>query len=188
MREIINKYHERIEKKSDINQLLEHLYNKALECEHITEMGVREVVSTYAFLATQPKKLVSYDLGRYPEVDIAKELADKAGLVWEFHQKDVLQVDIEETDLLFIDTFHTATQLERELKLHAHKARKYIVLHDTTTYWEVGEPSNEQVADKATNCGRGLKHAVEPFLASHPEWVIAERYETNNGLMILKKA
>jgi len=182
----------RIQTPSDINELLPDLASAAITCQHITEMGVRNPTSTYAFLRglevqKGSKKLISYDIGRYPEVDLVEQLAREASIDFTFILQDVLVADIEETDFLFIDTFHTATQLEKELALHAGKVRKYIGFHDTTTFWENGEPSYESVQDKGTNCGRGLKYALEPFLESHPEWKIVLRREYNNGLTIIER-
>jgi hypothetical protein len=184
---IQEKYLSECERESDINEHLPILKQYAEECDHITEMGVRAVVSTWAFLAAKPKKLVGYDIGKYPQVDEAIRMAGEEGILFEFHQKDVLSVEIEETDFLFIDTFHTATQLERELARHAHKARKYIGLHDTFSFWEKGEVSYVPVPENHTNCGRGLKHAIEPFLAAHPEWTVHFKTDANNGLMVLKR-
>ena len=44
---------------SDINEHLPTLKKYSEECDHITEMGVRWLVSTFAFLMGKPKKLVS---------------------------------------------------------------------------------------------------------------------------------
>ena len=57
-----NNYTIRCEQPSDINEHLPTLKKYAEECEHITEMGVRWVVSTFAFMAGLPKKLISYDI------------------------------------------------------------------------------------------------------------------------------
>lgn len=169
---------------SDINQLLPYLRAVAERCEHITEMGVRSPTSTWAFLAGNPKKLISYDIARWQGVDEVEDKAPKG--VFTFIEQDVLQADIEETDFLFIDTFHTATQLERELARHSGKVKKYIGFHDTTTFWENGEPPYEGIpADVA--CGRGLKYALEPFLNNHPEWKYDFITQINNGLTIIKR-
>lgn len=173
---------------SDINEHLPKLREYAKKSKHITEMGVRTVVSTWAFLAGKPKKLVCYDLGRHPNVDEAELLAIDAKIEFEFHEKSVLEVEIEETDFLFIDTFHTATQLAKELELHAGKVRKYIGFHDTHTFWETGEPPYETTGGKGLDCGRGLRYALEPFLAAHPEWVVDYKTSANNGLTIIKRA
>jgi hypothetical protein len=47
---------------SDIFEHLPTLKRYAKECEHITEMGVRWVVSTYALMMGKPKKLISIDI------------------------------------------------------------------------------------------------------------------------------
>jgi hypothetical protein len=46
-----------------------------------------------------------------------------------FHSDD-LAIDIEYTDLLFIDTKHTEERTYLELKKHAEKAKKYLAFHD----------------------------------------------------------
>lgn len=177
-------YQTKVATPSDINQLLGYLKEYAEKCEHITEFGVRNPTSTYAFLAAKPKRLVSYDISRYPEVDLVEELAAKEGLDFKFVLQDVLEADIEETDLLFIDTAHTATQCERELAKHSNKVRKFIGFHDYFTFFEVGETAYN---NSDIWCGRGLRYAIEPFLANNPQWTIAFKTDINNGLLILQR-
>lgn len=178
-------YEEKCATSSDINQLLPYLKEYAEKCEHITELGIRNPTSTYAFLASGPKKLVSYDIGRYPEVSQVETLAKEAGLDFEFKLEDVLEANIEETDFIFFDTYHTSEQLKRELERHAHKSRKFLGFHDIVTFWESGELPYESVAAKGVNSNLGLKYALEPFLENNPEWVTVLRLEINNGLLIL---
>lgn len=188
MKSLQQKYDELCATHSDINQHLPTLAHFAAKCKHITEMGVRAVTSTYAFLMGRPDKLIGYDIGEYKEnVDECREIVKAEGLIWDFILADVLKVEIEETDFLFVDTFHTATQLRKELELHAGKVRKYIGFHDTHTFWERGEPSYESVADKGTNCGQGLKYALEPFLAYNPQWKVVYKTDKNNGLTIIER-
>ena len=158
---------------SDINEHLPTLYALAKECRHVTELGTRTGVSTTALLYAQPDKLVCYDRMQYPQVDRLARAAGRTEFV--FHEKDVLWVDIEETDLLFIDTWHVYEQLKEELRRHAGKARRYIVLHDTTTFAEHGE----------TEGHRGLWPAVEEFLAKGA-FRLKARYQNNNGLTVLE--
>ena len=47
---------------SDINEHIPAIIEYGQKCDHITEMGVRWVVSTWAWLACAPKKLIAYDL------------------------------------------------------------------------------------------------------------------------------
>jgi hypothetical protein len=49
-------------------------------------------------------------------------------------------VEIERTDMLFIDTWHKYGQLSEELRMHSPNVDKYIVLHDTTSYEYRDEP------------------------------------------------
>jgi hypothetical protein len=93
---------------------------------------------------------------------------------FEFRQEDVLKAEVEETDLLFIDTWHVYDQLREELRRHAGKARKYVVLHDTTTFEDKGETEGHW----------GLWPAVEQFLAEGT-FRLMRRYDNNNGLTVL---
>lgn len=170
---IEQKYNELCQKPSDINEHLPVLKKYAAECTHVTEMGVRWVVSTWAFLAAKPEKLVSYDVNYHPNV---KEAQDAAGDSFQFIQSNVLETEIEETDLLFIDTWHVYGQLQKELEKHAEKARKYIILHDTSTFGLRGEDG-----------GKGLKTALNEFLEKNVSWVIKEEFTNNNGLTVLER-
>ena len=175
-----NIYNKRCSMPSDINEHLPTLKKYAEECDHITEMGVRWVVSTFAFMMGKPKKLISIDIDPVEKHGIQTidliTLAKTAGVEFEFVLGDTTEIEIEETDFLFIDTLHTYTQLKKELALHPSKVKKYIGFHDTTTFAQVGEYKEV-----------GLWPAIEEFLNSNPEWVIAEKFENNNGLTILKR-
>jgi GT2 family glycosyltransferase len=92
----------------------------------------------------------------------------------------VLKTEIEETDLLFIDTLHTYKQLSQELTLHGNKARKYILIHDTNTWG-----SKDEVETDSEKKGELI--AIEDFLTQNPHWKIVERIEESNGLMILER-
>jgi glycosyltransferase involved in cell wall biosynthesis/tetratricopeptide (TPR) repeat protein/predicted O-methyltransferase YrrM len=159
-------------KPSNITEHLPALYALAEECQHITEFGTRTAESTTAFLYAQPKKLICYDLRQYAEFTPLEILAGRTRLT--FHLANVLRVSIEETDLLFVNSWHTYEQLKEELRLHGTKARKYIVIHDTTTMGANGEFEGR----------RGLEPAIEEFLAEG-HFVIKGRYEQNSGLTIL---
>jgi glycosyltransferase involved in cell wall biosynthesis len=159
---------------SDINEHLPTLYLLARQCRHITEMGTRSGVSTTAWLFAQPERLICYDKVKSQPVDYLGAMAAQTRFT--FHETDVLCAEIEETDLLFIDTWHVYEQLTKELRRHGHKARKYIVLHDTTTFGEKGEAPGH----------RGLWPAVEDFVAAGT-YRVRQRYENNNGLTVLER-
>ena len=183
---------------SDINQHIPVIVQLAQECDHITEMGVRTVVSTWAWLAGAPKDgLISYDLynPKYwlgENNDPIKDVADTAeayGIKFKFVEADVCKIEIEETDLLFIDTWHVYDQLKEELRRHANKARKYICFHDTTLFAHHAETnaSDHKWAGKLTE-DKGLWDAVTEFLIENSDtWELQKRYEHNNGFTIIKR-
>lgn len=181
MNELENLVNKLVNTSTDINEHVHTLIKYASQCDHITEMGVRGIFSTWAFIASKPKKLVSYDLhdpikwgGNIQDVyDVAK----RHDIEFQFHIADVRDIEIEDTDLLFIDTWHVYEQMKIELKLHAPKTKKYIIMHDTTLFEIFGENNNH----------RGIWFAIEEFLLENPEWKILERFTNNNGLTILHK-
>lgn len=184
---IQNKYKQCCETPSDINELLPYLKKYADKCESVCELGVRSVVSTYAFLASKAKMIYGYDIETQPQVAECIELCKKENRNWTFIEADILQIKLPKVDFIFIDTFHTAAQCSKELELHAKQAKKYIGFHDIATYWENAELSYKAVEHTNMNSTEGLKYAIEPFLKEHPEWIIDLKLEFNNGLLILKK-
>ena len=153
-------------------------------------MGVRNVVSTWAFLSGNPKTYVGVDILPCP-IQKAEQLAKERGIDFTFIQADTLDPNfsIQETDLLFIDTWHIYRQLVQELRIHGNKARKYIILHDTTSFGEEDEGHWDEYSKRVGNPGekRGLWHAIMEFLDENPQWGLLERYTHNNGLTILAR-
>ena len=166
---------------SDINEHMEVLKGLADEVDHVTEMGTRTGVSTRAFLASDVT-LRAYDLfldGRCKELF---QLAKQEGKDAEYIEANVLDVELEETDLLFIDTWHCYEQLRLELRRHASKVKKYIAFHDTQTY---GTRSEEFMGRVGSN---GLLPAIIHFLIDTPnEWQFKIHRTNNNGLTVLER-
>ena len=170
---------------TDINEHMGRLCELAKQCEHVTEFGIGR--STWAFMQARPKTLRSYDRlsrdeanrnYRGTNLELQERLSAAAGIDFRFEQADTRTLEIDPTDLLFIDTFHVYAQLQTELERHAGQARKFIVMHDTETFGDTGEDGSTP----------GLWRAVEDFLAGHPEWSVAERRTNNNGLSVLVRA
>lgn len=177
---------------SDINEHFPAIIKYGAECETITEFGVRSVVSTWGWLSSLPKKLTSYDI-HHPskwggDLQSVIDTAIHVGVHFEFIQGDCLQVDIEQTDLLFIDTWHVYDQLKCELNIHQSKVNKFICLHDTTSYEFVNESitSEHSFDDQLTK--HGLWPAIEEFLENNSSsWILKERFTNNNGFTILER-
>jgi hypothetical protein len=170
-----------VETPSDINEHLYTLRAYATGCEHITEMGVRAVVSSWAFLAASPKKLVCIDINQCPIHEISNA-AKNASIEFQFIKDSTVRdgFDIEPTDFLFIDTLHIYQQLKTELAKHANNVRKYIAFHDTFTFGFVNEGG--RMSKPA-----GLRAAIVEFLTDNTEWTMASSYDHNNGVTILRR-
>ena len=171
-------YNERCSKSSDINEHLPILFKYAKKCDHITEFGVRTGNSTIAFLAANPKKLISYDINIDKEIQLLTDLSIKENINFYYIIHSSHTAEIEYTDLLFIDTDHGEFGTSKELENTKGKISKYIILHDSVTFGRYdagdGNPIN-----------RGILFAIDKFLNENKNWKIIEDLKNNNGLLVL---
>ncbi len=174
-------------KVTDINEHLLNLWGFAREgsINHVTEMGVGDITgigasSTTAFLHARPRRLVSYDILPCP---YTKARMDRLSghTNYSFIQGDSRDVTIEPTDLLFIDTLHTYDQLRVELRRHSGKVSKYIILHDTVKYADVGGDIPGFIEGS-----KGLRLAIQEFLAEG-NFRVKVHFLHQNGLMVLER-
>ena len=185
---------------SDIHEHLPTLRRYAEECSHITECGVRTVVSSYAFadaLMSKPgAHLVQVDPQWHSNIGAFQSECASEGLTTSFYKQSDLECPLHETDLLFIDTWHVYGQLKRELARWHPYVRNYIVLHDTTVDewqgetircgWDADRQSRE-TGIPADEIRKGLWPAIAEFLSEKQEWTLRERFVNNNGLTVLEK-
>lgn len=151
-------------------------------CRTVVELGVYDCTSTWALLAGFPERLTSVDVARRAEVDEVERLAPEAGVAFKFVLASSTEIALDETDLLFIDSLHTYEHLKEELRLHASKVRRFIILHDTTTFAHHDETWNGK-----EYVGRGLWPAVEEFLTANQDWTLKERRTNCHGLTVLAR-
>ena len=157
--------------KSDINEHISVMHKYANECNHITEFGVRTGVSTWAWLASRAKVIRCFDIENInKDLKAHYESAKDTRKDFTFTCVNTIadKLEIEPTDLLFIDTEHTYEQCSKELKMHAYNVRKYLIFHDTTICQE-------------------LNKAINEFLQSNKEWKVKEILTNNNGLTVLER-
>jgi hypothetical protein len=167
---------------SDINQHLVTLAKLAASCETVTEFGVRGGNSTVALLEGLSQKavsdgrkgtLVSYDFAP-SELNPVPYLPENVS--WGFVLADTNLIPmIGHTDMLFIDTLHTATQVLSELRF-APLVRRYLVFHDTMSFGVLGQDG-----------GPGLLVGILQFLGSSEgdQWKVFSHAQNNNGLLVL---
>lgn len=189
-------------RQGDIHEHMDTLYAYATEVESIIECGVETAVSSWAFVkglydnGSAKKRMLSIDLNYHSNIAQVRNIATKLGIDYEFRRGSDLCVEVEETDLTFIDTWHIYGHLKRELERFAPLTRKYIIMHDTVVDGEAGETIRrnwnplEQARESGYPVGdiiRGLKGAVTEFLANHQEWRQRDHFNNCNGLTILER-
>lgn len=179
---------------SDIYEHLPTLRFLASQCSSVVECGVRDVVSSYAFLHGLPSdgKLIMVDPYKSPNIEPFLSMDNRATFI---HDSD-LTCPLVETDMLFIDTWHVYGQLKRELERWHSSVRKYIVMHDTevdAVYGETirmgmnGEQQSKDTGIPLEEIHKGILPAIDEFLKNHPEWKIATQYYNNHGLTVLSR-
>lgn len=140
-------------------------------CNHIVEIGVDGVNSTWAFLCNHPREMTSIDIlnAKAPEIlALVQEKCKMEGVHFEFLQVDSLSASVPDIDFLFIDGEHTYQQVKKELEIYAPNVNKYIAFHDTIKF-------------------SGVKHAVNDFLSRNDEWKIIYEAKDVFGLTIIKR-
>lgn len=187
MNEILKIYEQKCRNNSDINEHLPVLRDYALKCDVIVELGVRSIVSTWAFLAATPKKLISVDIihpSNYINhdpygcnIELVNKLSEENGIKFQFIESNSITANIPECDMIFFDTLHTYNQLKAELSAHSHKSKKYLIFHDTVSFADKGEINGEE----------GIAKCITEFLNSNADWKVDKILTNNNGLTILKK-
>jgi hypothetical protein len=205
MNDILLRYQQECDRESDINEHLPTLRKYARECHVVSEMGVREMVSTWALLlgvvenrSPLNKTMYCVDLVEPAGLSNAVDLASQNGVNLRYIQQDSATVTFDRpNDLLFIDTWHVYGHLKRELTHHHAAVKKYIIIHDTEIDKEHGESIRQglDVNAQSQSFGYpvseivcGLQKAIDEFLAQHREWVLFEHFKNNNGLTVLKRA
>ena len=163
---------------NDICQHLQTLREYTVGLDTVVELGVRSIVSTWAFLLARPKQLISVDMahptqyaGYDPlgcDIDLVYREAERLGVKYEFILTYSISARLPECDLMFFDTEHTYEQLTMELAAHKDKVLKYMIFHDTETYKEELVP------------------ALVEFLNDNHRWRCDKIYSNNNGLTIFK--
>jgi hypothetical protein len=141
----------------------------ASRCDSVCEFGVYTGLSTTAFILANPKKMRSYDI--YPDNFLVRKDIEKHArqhhIDFRFINENSLHAEIEETDLLFLDTVHEKDHVYAELNRHSSKTKKYILIHDA---------ANPEVLD-----------AVFEFIKNQKHWIIEHHCNQGSGFIVLER-
>lgn len=181
--------------KRDPKQTLEDLFNRlksverdlnqhmpamrsAVEGGVVVEITNRQE-STVAFAAALPEELHSFQLEVTAEVNLAYTcLQQLRKRVTHFRAGSAQIAEIPECDLLFIDSEHTFERLSDELSRFGNRCRRFIVMHDTTSFGLAGDLGQGK---------RGLRHAIADFLYRNGEWGVAVHTDVQHGMTVLAR-
>jgi GT2 family glycosyltransferase len=159
---------------SDINQHLESIYQHIKGCNIAVSLGVSRGYSAFALLMGCQHHIT---VDPAPNQDALNLLSEYFGQKSEVViQNTNEQLYLDEFDILFVDYVHTGECVEKEIKAHAHKVKKFIFFHDTNSFGDVGEDGKE-----------GIKKPILDFLLENEEWRILYCENKNNGMIILGK-
>ena len=162
----------------NLSEHMDTLVRYGHECQHITEFGSGVMDgSTIAFLMARPRKLVSVDLVSPDIVHETEVLATVMGIDFVFVNANDLDLELEETDLLFIDSLHDYEHLKSQLEKYSCWVRKFIIIHDTEVHAERGQ----------TEGHNGLRPAIDEFLNQNHDWNPHEKFTNCFGLQVLKR-
>jgi hypothetical protein len=212
MESVKNKYMSHCSTESDIYEHLPTLCSYASKCQRVLELGVRGCVSSWALLygllqhssmdvSSSPisqKQLILNDIEPCP-IDELLQYANhcEINVDIQYHWINDLELSIEEPiDLVFIDTWHVYGQLKRELQKFGPLTKQYIIMHDTEIDGINGESirCDMDMNLQSTESGipveeisRGIQPAINEFLIDHPNWILLEHFQNNNGLTILQR-
>ena len=202
-RAIREKFYTKIAQPSDISEHLDSIRKYASGYSHVTEFGVRHVVSSWALAMAglESKRGITYigvDITKRPEViefeAIVHSDCIREHINFTFIEADDLTIKPWDTDVLFIDTWHAYRQLSAELQLWAPHVRHIMMFHDTQLFGYKDEDVNghggkpvEESLFGGSNATQGLRPALDEFLQNYPTWFIAEDRQNNNGLLVLQQ-
>ena len=159
---------------SDINQHLQSIYQHVKGCNVAVSLGVSRGYSAFALLMGCQHHIT---VDPAPNQDAINFLSDYFGQKSEvIIQNTDEPIELEEFDVLFVDYVHTGECVEKEIKAHAHKVKKFIFFHDTQSFGDVGEDGKD-----------GIKKPILDFLLANEEWRVLYCENKNNGMMILGK-
>lgn len=174
----------------DINEHYPVIHYLASQCRTIAELGgVREFGTSMLLALSRPERLRTVD----PSGDVTShenyaklvDFCKRANIDYAHVTDDTRMVDLDPVDMLFTDSIHTGEYVKAELLTHAQFVSKYIVIHDTAIYGDLGETGH--FVNGEYKRVAGLVHGINEFLDIDNSWTKLYSYGHNNGLIVLGK-
>lgn len=173
---LANLYKRAMNNPSDFHEHVQTLKLLADKCEKVAEISAWGKSALISLAMSNAKDVYSYCRHHKGEWGALAQLSE--GRVKPVVIRDNPDVGplIPDVDLLFLDTKHTADQVFKELSKYHVNVNRYIVIHTTVTFGEVGDDG-----------GPGVMHGIRKFLQTHSEWSVIKEYRNNHGMIVLSK-
>lgn len=160
-----------------VDYMLVHdeLKRVAEQCESYTEFGVNQGTTLATVMLTNTvKKIRAVDikLAAYnPAKPFFEQYAKDNSIDYSITEASTLDISIEPTDMLYIDTVHNCNHLMKEINKHINRVHKYVIFHDTEI---------SQGPQKLSVC-------IKQFVSTHPEWEVVTDCVIDVGFMTIKR-
>jgi len=165
------------EKACQNNENITTLFEYAVKCCHVTCFNSKCDLSTIVFLYTG-NITRSYNIIIDNDIKIVvDELIEKCKWDLVYEKSEILEKEIEITDLLYISSATSFYILNKALNKYHNNVNKYIVIYNTHKYAIKGKYNNDP----------GLLPAIIKFIMFHNNWKICFYDICNDGITILEK-
>jgi hypothetical protein len=157
---------------SDFHEHVVTIKELADKCEVVSEVAMWGKPSLVALCASNAKAVHSYSPIEKGEWHKLKELENDR---LQTRKLDPSQ-EVEPTDLLFVDTHHTAQTVFDQLNANKDAVRKYMAVHTTETFGEKGDDGSP-----------GVLVGIRKFVHENREWTVIRHDRNNHGLIVLSR-
>jgi len=199
---------------SQMSEYIKPLAEYAKGCDHITEMGVAIVCSTWAWLSAKPKRLVSVDIDHNCPVDEVRSVAKSIGVDFEFVVGDTnhgITAELNNHCGVINGGRDNKNKGENYREIWKEKPVPYYTCEPTDllfidTYHHYASLKQELIIHSPMvkkyiilhdtvafgtrgegNDTIGLRAAVDEFLKDNPQWVTEKEFTNWPGLHVIKR-
>jgi len=133
----------------------------------IVELGMNGGNSSRGLISGRPEIFITCDIKAQATSTHLKNLCNANKIDFTFFLKKSIEIEIPNSDLLFVDSNHSYGNVIKELTLHAPKINKFILFHDT----DFG----------------GVTGAINQYFDKNREWHLVYETKVDHGLSVYQK-
>jgi len=151
--------------------------------DSITIVGFGNGLSTLIALSAKPKSITVYDHVLPEGVNDYQDLANEYGVQFVFINQQILDLEtIQETDILFVDSFQEGNYVYTVCTRFAQFVNRYICVNNS---YDFAHMPNPQVQLGQGAQAIGVVFGINSFLQNSDPWHIAENLYWTPGMTLL---